>query len=224
MVDLEKIARNIIKGRADKDCPWVDDMMGQPGVRELTERAIKEGIPTREILNNGLLAGMNVVAVKFKNNEMFFPEVLQSAQALKAGIALLKPLFQESGIKPMGKMVIGTAQGDLHDIGKTLVGMMVEGAGFEVKDLGVDVSPERFVSAVEDEMPDIVGISALLTTTMPGIHKVIQALEEAELRHKVKVVVGGAPITEAFAKEIGADGFASDAGTAVDKIKAFLGL
>ncbi|MEE9198919.1 MAG: corrinoid protein [Dehalococcoidia bacterium] len=224
MADLERIANNVIMGRADKDSISEEEMKGQPGVKELTEQAIKEGGPISDILHKGLLAGMNVVAVRFKNNEMFFPEVLQSAKALKAGIALLKPLYLESGIKPMGKMVIGTVQGDVHDIGKTLVGMMVEGAGFEVKDLGTDVSPEQFVSAVEAEQADIVGISALLTTTMSSMTKVIQALEEAELRHRVKIIVGGAPVTEAFAKEIGADAFAPEAGVAVDRIKQFMGL
>ncbi|MEE9248099.1 MAG: corrinoid protein [Dehalococcoidia bacterium] len=223
MLDLEKIARNIILGRADKDSLCEEDMQGQLGVKELTEQAIKGAIPIGDILNKGLLAGMNVVAARFKNNDMFFPEVLQSARALKAGIALLRPHFLESGIKPMGKLVIGTVQGDVHDIGKTLVGMMAEGAGFEVKDLGVDVSPEKFVSAVETEEANILGLSALLTTTMPSMPKVIQALEEAELRHKVKVLVGGAPVTEEFAREIGADGFAREAGVAVDKIKEFMG-
>ncbi|MFQ5872608.1 MAG: corrinoid protein [Dehalococcoidia bacterium] len=224
MADLEKIASNVIMGRADKNSPVEEGPPGQPGVKELTEQAITEGVAISEILNGGLLAGMNVVAVRFKNNEMYFPEVLQSARALKAGIALLRPHFLESGITPMGKMVIGTVQGDVHDIGKTLVGMMVEGAGFEVKDLGVDVTPEQFVSAVETEGADILGLSALLTTTMPTMPKVIRALEEAELRHKVKIIVGGAPVTEDFAREIGADGFANEAGAAVDKVKEFMEL
>ncbi|MEE9248988.1 MAG: corrinoid protein [Dehalococcoidia bacterium] len=222
MVDLEQIAKYVMEGRADKDS-WVDEgVSGVPGVRELTEQAIAEGIPVGDVLHKGLLAGMNVVAVRFKANEMFFPEVLQSAKALKAGVALLRPLFQESGIKPMGKMVIGTVKGDVHDIGKTLVGMMVEGAGFEVTDLGTDVSVEEFVSAVENEGADILGMSALLTTTMPAMPKVIKALEEAELRHRVKIIVGGAPVTEEYAREIGADAFANEAGTAVDTIKAFM--
>lgn len=222
MVELQQIADNVILGRANKNSPGGQGGEGQPGVKELTEQAIEGGIPVVEILERGLLAGMDVVATRMKCNEMFIPEVLQSARALKEGLALLKPLLAESGVKPKGKMVIGTVQGDVHDIGKSLVGMVVEGAGLEVIDLGIDVSTEKWVALVETERPQILGMSAMLTTTMANMRRVIQALEDAGLRNEVKVIVGGAPVTRSFAHEIGADGYAPDAVAAVDTVRELL--
>ncbi|MFB0520215.1 MAG: corrinoid protein, partial [Desulfatiglandales bacterium] len=187
------------------------------------QKAIDEGQDLSSILNDGLLAGMSVVGEGFKKAEVFFPEVLVAANAMKAGMEPLKPLLAEKNIGYSGKAVLGTVRGDLHDIGKNLVGMMLEGAGFEVIDLGVDVSPERFVETVKGENADIIGMSSLLTTTMPMMKRVIESLSTSLIRERVKVMVGGAPITQQYADEIGADGFAPDAATAVDKAKELMG-
>ncbi|MCC6221909.1 MAG: corrinoid protein [Thermoleophilia bacterium] len=222
MINVDSIANCVIVGRADADSVLGEP--GTPGVRELTEQAIAAGMPVREILRDGLLAGMAVVGERMRNDEVFIPEVLQSAQALQAGLALLKPLFAESGVRSKGKVVIGTVEGDVHGIGKTLVGMVMEGAGFEVKDLGVDIPVEAFVSAVEAEDPDIVAMSAMLTTTMPVMKRVIDSLDEARLRPRVRVMVGGAPLTQEFADEIRADIYAPDASSAVNRMREFLGV
>ena len=222
MVNLEEIATSVIVGRAD-----VDSVLGEPGtpgVRELTEQAIAEGTSVDDILQKGLLAGMAVVGERMRKDEIFIPEVLQSAQALQAGLALLKPLFAESGIRSKGKMVIGTVQGDVHGIGKALVGMVMEGAGFEVIDLGVDVPIDKFVAAVEAESPDLVAMSAMLTTTMPNMGRVIERLDEAKLRPRVRVMIGGAPVTQEFADQIRADIYAPDAISAIDRAREFLGI
>lgn len=222
MVNVEEIATSVIVGRAD-----VDSVLGEPGtpgVRELTEQAIAEGTSVDDILQKGLLAGMAVVGERMRKDEIFIPEVLQSAQALQAGLALLKPLFAESGIRSKGKMVIGTVQGDVHGIGKALVGMVMEGAGFEVIDLGVDVPIDKFVAAVEAESPDLVAMSAMLTTTMPNMGRVIERLDEAKLRPRVRVMIGGAPVTQEFADQIRADIYAPDAISAVDRAREFLGI
>ena len=222
MVKLEEIATSVIIGRAD-----VDSVLGEPGtpgVRELTEQAIAEGTSVDDILQKGLLAGMAVVGERMRKDEIFIPEVLQSAQALQAGLALLKPLFAESGIRSKGKMVIGTVQGDVHGIGKALVGMVMEGAGFEVIDLGVDVPIDKFVAAVEAESPDLVAMSAMLTTTMPNMGRVIERLDEAKLRPRVRVMIGGAPVTQEFADQIRADIYAPDAISAIDRAREFLGI
>ncbi|MFI5340687.1 MAG: corrinoid protein [Candidatus Methylomirabilales bacterium] len=194
------------------------------GCTVLTEVAIKAGYPPQKILNEALVPGMEVVGEKFKCNEVYVPEVLVAARAMKKSLAMLKPLLTQTGVKPVGVAVAGTVKGDLHDIGKNLVCMMWEGAGFEVVDLGTDVAPEKFVQAVKDSGAQIVGISTLLTTTMLNMRDVIQALDRAQLRDKVKVMVGGAPVTQTFAREIGADGFGESAATAVEKAKALLGL
>jgi 5-methyltetrahydrofolate--homocysteine methyltransferase len=194
------------------------------GCTVLTEVAIKAGYPPQKILNEALVPGMEIVGEKFKCNEVYVPEVLVAARAMKKSLAMLKPLLTQTGAKPVGVAVAGTVKGDLHDIGKNLVCMMWEGAGFEVVDLGTDVAPEKFVQAVEDSGAQIVGISTLLTTTMLNMRDVIQALDRAQLRDKVKVMVGGAPVTQTFAREIGADGFGESAATAVEKAKALLGL
>ena len=222
MVNLEEIAANVIVGRAD-----ASSQVGEPGtagVKELTQQAIAEGVPVSEILQRGLLAGMAVVGERMRREEIFIPEVLQSAQALQAGMTLLKPLFAESGVRSKGKVVIGTVQGDVHAIGKSLVGMVMEGAGFEVIDLGVDVPTDKFIAAVESESPDLVGMSALLTTTMPNMGRVIDRLDEAKLRPRVRVMVGGAPVTQEFADKIRADIYAPDAISAVDRAREFLGI
>ncbi|SHF15596.1 5-methyltetrahydrofolate--homocysteine methyltransferase [Caldanaerobius fijiensis DSM 17918] len=191
-------------------------------VKELVQKALDDGISPKDILNNGLIDGMNIVGVKFKNNEIYVPEVLIAARAMQAGMDILKPLLTASGVKPIGKVVIGTVKGDLHDIGKNLVKMMMQGAGLEVIDLGVDVSPEKFVNAAKENDADIVALSALLTTTMPGMKNVIAALEEAGIRDKVKVMIGGAPVTQNYADEIGADGYARDAASAAEMAREFV--
>ena len=184
-----------------------------PEVVTLTNQAINEGIEGSSILN-ALLSGMGIIGEKFKNNEVFVPEVLIAARAMNAGLDVLKPLLVEEGVEPIGKVIIGTVKGDLHDIGKNLVKMMMVGAGLEVIDLGVNVTPEQYISAVEEYNPNIVAMSALLTTTMPSMKLVIDALNEKGLRDKVKVMIGGAPITDQFAQEIGADKYTADAATA----------
>lgn len=188
-------------------------------VKELAEKALAEGVSAEEVLNEGLIAAMAVVGDKFKRNEIYVPEVLVAARAMYAGLDVLRPLLAKSGVKKAGKLVIGTVKGDLHDIGKNLVKMMFEGAGYEVVDLGTDVSPAKFVDAVRNERPDLLGMSALLTTTMPSMKSTIEALKEAGLRDEVKVLVGGAPVTSKYASEIGADGYAPDASSAVDVAK-----
>ena len=191
-------------------------------VKEATQKALAEGIAPGEILKNGLIAGMDKVGADFKQGTLYIPEVLIAAKAMHTGMDLLKPLLSESDVRSMGKVVIGTVTGDMHDIGKNLVGMMLEGAGFEIVDVGTDTSPEAFVEAVRSEGADILGLSALLTTTMPGMRATIDALAEANLLDKVIVMVGGAPVTEEYAMQVEADGYAPDAASAVDKAKELL--
>lgn len=209
MIDFRDISEALQIGDADS-------------VREMVGTALIEGVSPKEILNNGLIDGMNIIGMKFKNNEVYVPEVLIAARAMHAGMDLLKPKLVEAGIKNIGKVVIGTVKGDLHDIGKNLVKMMLEGAGFEVIDLGVDVSAEKFVSAVIEYHPDIVGMSALLTTTMLNMNEVIQSLQSADLRENVRVMIGGAPVTQKYGEQIGADSYSPDAASAVETAKMFL--
>ncbi len=190
---------------------------------DLTNDALGEEMSAKQILDNGLMPGMDYVGVEFKAGNMFVPEVLRSARAMQASMDILKPLLAAAGEDMIGKILIGTVKGDLHDIGKNLVGMMCEGAGFEVEDIGKNIEPQNFVDAVKDFNPDIVGMSALLTTTMRSMEHTIKALEEAGLRDKVKVMIGGAPVTQAFADQIGADGYASNAAAAADLAKKFMG-
>ncbi len=211
MVKLEEIVDSVIMGQNKK-------------VIELVKAAISEGLDANTILKEGLIAGMAVVGVRFKNMELFVPEVMLAARAMKSGAEILKPYFDVNKVRKLGTIAVGTVSGDLHDIGKNLVLMMLEGAGFEVIDLGVDVSKEKFIKSVSDRQPDIVGLSALLTTTLPAMKDIIKGLEESGLRGKVKVMIGGAPVTEEFARKIGADGFASDAVSAVDKAKELLAI
>jgi 5-methyltetrahydrofolate--homocysteine methyltransferase len=188
------------------------------GVREFTEKALADGISAKDILEKGLLPGMDIIAVKFTNNEVFVPEVLMAARAMNAGSALLKPHLVESGTQAIGKAVIGTVKGDLHDIGKNLVRMMLEGKGIEVIDLGVDVPPEKFIEVCKAENADIIAMSALLTTTMGEMKNIIEAIDAADLKN-VTVMVGGAPVTESFSKKIGADIFTADAASAAGAAK-----
>jgi 5-methyltetrahydrofolate--homocysteine methyltransferase len=196
------------------------DIGEMPG---LTNRALEEGLKAETILNDGLMVGMNHVGVEFKAGNMFVPEVLRSAKSMQASMDILRPLLADSGSEAVGKVLLGTVKGDLHDIGKNLVAMMCEGAGFDVKDLGKDVSPEGFVEAVKEFQPDVVGMSALLTTTMRVMEHTIKALEEAGLRDKVKVMIGGAPVTQSFSDQIKADGYAANAASAADLAKQFVG-
>lgn len=189
----------------------------------LVQQALDGGILPEEVLEGGLIAGMNKVGKDFRDDILYIPEVLIAARAMHAGMDILRPLLASSGVQATGKFMIGTVKGDLHDIGKNLVGMMMEGAGFEVIDLGIDTSAEQFVEAVERKQPELVGLSALLTTTMVQMKDVLEALQGAGLRDSVKVIVGGAPVTEQYAQEIGADAYASNASVAVETAKALLG-
>lgn len=188
----------------------------------LVQRALDEGLKPAEVLKGGLISGMDRVGRDFRNGEIYVPEVLIAARAMHAGMNVLRPLLVDSHVAPAGKVVLGTVAGDLHDIGKNLVGMMLEGAGFEIIDLGIDAPPAKFVDAVKTHQPDLVAMSALLTTTMPGMRRTIDALAEAGIRATVKVIVGGAPITDQFAREIGSDGYAPDAGAAVDLARSLV--
>lgn len=190
-------------------------------VVELSQECVNENVSAQDILNS-LLSGMSVIGEKFKNNEVFVPEVLIAARAMNGGLDVIRPLLEEEGVEPAGKVVIGTVKGDLHDIGKNLVSMMMVGAGFEVIDLGVDVSAEKYIAAFEENDADIICMSALLTTTMTYMKEVIAALEEKGLRNKVKVMIGGAPVTENFANEIGADMYTPDAATAASEAKVLI--
>jgi 5-methyltetrahydrofolate--homocysteine methyltransferase len=194
-----------------------------PAAKAGVEAAIAEGIPADKILKEGLIGAMAEVGRLFEENEYFVPEMLVAARAMQGGLGLLKPHLAEAGTTSAGKVVIGTVKGDLHDIGKNLVAMMLEGAGFEVVDLGTDVAPDKFVKAVLEHQPGVVAMSALLTTTMPSMKGTIAALEEAGVRGKVKVMIGGAPVTDSFAKQIGADGYSPDASSATRLAKSLLG-
>ncbi|HOV68816.1 MAG TPA: corrinoid protein [Clostridia bacterium] len=185
-------------------------------VKELVQKAIDEGLSAKVILEEGLLAGMSIIGEKFKNEEIYIPEVMIAARAMNAGSELLKPLLASAGVKATGKVVIGTVKGDLHDIGKNIVRMMMEGKGLEVHDLGVDVSAEQFIAKANEVDADIIAMSALLTTTMTEMKTVIDAIKAAGLRNKYKIMIGGGPVTESFCKEIGADAYTPDAATAAE--------
>lgn len=188
---------------------------------EYVQKSIAAGIEPDKILNDGMISAMREVGQLFEEGEFFVPEMLIAAHAMQGGMELLRPLLVESGVEPIGKVILGTVKGDLHDIGKNLVGMMLEGAGFEVQDLGIDVAPKTFVEAITDDV-DILGLSALLTTTMPSMEATIKAIDEAGLRDKVKVIVGGAPVTTDFAQKIGADGYAEDASQAATLAQSYI--
>jgi len=193
-------------------------------VQDATTAGLSEGLPAGELLNEAMIPAMGEVGRLFETNEYYVPEMLIAARAMKAGLALLRPELVKEDIKPLGKVAIGTVKGDLHDIGKNLVGIMIEGAGFEIIDLGVDVAPEAFVAAVKDQGADLVGLSALLTTTMPGMKTTIEAFKEAGLRDQVKIIIGGAPVTQRYADEIGADGYGRDAASAANLAKDLMGV
>ena len=191
-------------------------------VEKIVKEALSQQVPVKDILDKGLIAGMNIVGGKFKANDIFIPEVLLAARAMQIGMKTLEPLLVKAGIKPLAKVAIGTVKGDLHDIGKNLVTMMFRGAGLDVLDFGIDVAPEKFVAAVLNEGVQLVAMSALITTSMPSMKKTIEALRAANLLDKVKTIVGGAPLTQGYADQIGADGYAPDAASAVDKAKELL--
>ena len=200
---LNEICENLQKGKAKI-------------VKALVEQALEEGVPAEQILYESLLAGMNIIGEKFKNNEVYVPEVLVAARAMNMGTQVLKPHLQAAGVQATGKVCIGTVQGDLHDIGKNLVKMMLEGKGLEVVDLGTDVSPEMYVQTAIEQNCQIICCSALLTTTMGTMEEVVKKAEEAGIRDKVKIMIGGAPVTEEYCKKIGADAYTSDAASAAD--------
>ena len=208
---LQEIAYALIRG-------------DQHEVDRMTRQALDEGFPANTVLDDGLIAGMAIVGIKFRDNLIFVPEVLVSARAMKAGMVHLEPILSASGVEPLGTIVMGTVKGDLHDIGKNLCIMMLRGAGFTVHDLGVDTKPDEFIEAVAEQEAQIVGMSALLTTTMPNMGRTIEAFEEAGIRDQVKIMVGGAPVTQEFADEMGADGYGKDAIACVEKAKELLGL
>ncbi len=193
-------------------------------VDRLTRQALDEGFSANTILDDGLIAGMAIVGIKFRDNVIFVPEVLVAARAMKAGMAHVEPILSASGIEPIGTVIMGTVKGDLHDIGKNLCIMMLRGAGFVVHDLGVDTSPDEFIDAVVEHEAEVLGMSALLTTTMPNMGKTIDAFEENGLRDVVRIMVGGAPLTQEFADDFGSDGYGKDAMECVDLAKRFLGL
>lgn len=207
MADLQALGQAVIKG-------------DQKTAVELTKAALADGMPAGTILNDGLIAGMNILGARFKKNEVYIPEVLIAARAMKSAMEVLSPELVKQGVKPIAKFMIGTVQGDLHDIGKNLVAMMMKGAGFEVIDIGVDQSPESFVTKAKECNPEIIGMSALLTTTMPALEKTLKAMKDAGISSKV--MIGGAPVTQGYADKIGADGYAADAATAVDVGKTLI--
>ncbi len=209
MADLQGIATALIAGKRND-------------VVEKVKQALAEKVSPAQILSDGLIAGMSVVGTKFKNNEFYVPEVLIAARAMKAGMEILAPSLAAAGVQPVAKVVIGTVKGDLHDIGKNLVAMMLQGGGFEVIDLGTDVPAEKFVQTAQEKGAKLIAMSALLTTTMPQMATVVKALQEAGLSGKVKAMIGGAPVTQDFCDEIGAQGYAPDAASAVDKAKELI--
>lgn len=210
MANLKEVAQAVIDGSRER-------------AAGLTQQALDEGADPTQILERGLQVGMAEIGRRFREGECYVPEVLLAARAMHTGLDVLRPRLTQSGVPTIGRVVIGTVAGDLHDIGKNLVGMMLEGAGFQVVDLGVDVSVEGFVEAVREHAPDIVGMSALITTTMPAMGQAVEALKEVGLRGAVKVVVGGAPVTREYASRIGADGYGVDAAEAVDVCKSLVG-
>jgi len=210
-MDLSALAEAVIKGDITQ-------------VTELTKKALDDQTDLNDIINNGLIAGMNVIGERFKNNEIFIPEVMISARAMHAGMEILKPLFTAQGIEPKGIVVIATVKGDVHDIGKNLVAMMFESAGFKVIDLGIDIDAAKIINAVKDHKPNILALSTLLTTTLDNMKEIINSLKTEGLREDVLVMIGGAAVNELYAMEIGADGYAKDASLAVDKAKELMGI
>lgn len=211
---VEQIKEGVIKG----------DIGVERKVEELVKAALEKRIAVEAILREGLIAGMAVIGEQFKRNECYVPEVLIAARAMKSGMAVIKPLLVDSNIEPVGTVVIGTVKGDLHDIGKNLVAMMLEGAGFNVIDAGIDVAPEKFIQLAKEHNADVIGMSALLTTTMTKMKDTVEAIRASGLGKKVRTIIGGAPVTQRYADEIGAGGFAPDAASGVDRAKRLLGI
>ena len=211
MKELQDLAQSVEQGQVQK-------------VSGLTQQLVDSGVSPKIILNDGLIAGMTVVGEKMRSGEMYLPEVLQSASAMHGSLKILKPHLVREGTQSRGKIMVGTVKGDMHDIGKNLVSIMLQGAGFDIVDLGLNVSPQKFVEAITAHQPAILGLSAMLTTTMLNMKTTIEAINAAGLRSNVKVIIGGAPVSQKFADEIGADGYARDAVLAVDKVKQLLGV
>ncbi len=207
MVDLNALAQAVTKG-------------DQNAAVDMTKAALADGLEVKKILDDGLIGGMNLIAEMWKKNEVYIPEVLIAARAMKSAMEVLEPELAKAGVEPIGKCLIGTVQGDLHDIGKNLVVMMLKGAGFDVVDIGVDASPEKFVEQAKASNPQVVGMSTLLTTTMPSMEKTVKALQQAGI--SAKVIIGGAPVTQGYADKIGADGYSPDAASAVDLVKSLV--
>lgn len=210
-MDLSGLADAVIKGDISQ-------------VTELTNNALSEHVDLNDIINNGLIAGMNVIGERFKNNEIFIPEVMISARAMHAGMEILKPLFSAQGVEPKGVVVIATVKGDVHDIGKNLVAMMFESAGFKVIDLGIDIDAAKIIKAIKEHEPNILALSTLLTTTLANMKEIIETMKTEGLRDDVLVMIGGAAVNETYATELGVDGYASDASLAVDKAKELMGI
>lgn len=209
MTELQEMATLLQQGNVDE-------------VKALTQRLLDNNVSAQTILNEGLIAGMTVVGEQMRCGEMYLPEVLQSASVMHAAMAILKPHLLSGGVQPIGRVVLGTVKGDMHDIGKNLVAIMLQGAGFEIVDLGINTPPEKFVEAIQQHQPKIVGLSAMLTTTMLVMKKTIEVIKTSDVRSQAKIIIGGAPITQRFADEIGADAFAKDAVSAVDRVKELL--
>lgn len=218
---LALIKENVVQGRVTQDDEGLEEgMVGQPGVSELTEKALAQGISPNDIIERGLTNGMDIVGQKFEAKEYYIPDMLASAEAVGAAMEILEPHLAESGIKSKGKIIMVTVKGDLHDIGRNIVSILLRGAGYTVKDLGNDVTPQAIVAAVREEKPQFVGMSALLTSTMIHMRDTIQALTESGLRDKVKVIIGGAAVSEEFAQSIGADGYGADGFQAVRVVES----
>jgi len=221
---IDQIRENVIQGRVTQDDEGMDEgLVGQPAVTELVEEALAQKIDVKEIINEGLTKGMSLVGDKFEAGEYFIPDMLASAEAVGAAMEMLEPHLEGSGIKSKGKILIATVQGDLHDIGKNIVSILLRGAGYTVRDLGNDIEPETIVAAVKEEKPEILGLSALLTSTMAHMEDTINALKDAGIRDSVKVVIGGAPVSEEYAQKIGADGYGADGFHAVSVIESLTG-
>lgn len=218
---IEQIKENVIQGRVTQEDEGMDEgMAGKPAVTELVEKALEEKLDVAAVIKEGLTAGMDVVGQKFESGEYFIPDMLASAEAVGAAMDILSPYLSESGVKSKGKILIATVKGDLHDIGKNIVSILLRGAGYTVKDLGNDIEPEAIAEAVKSEKPDYVGLSALLTSTMAYMEDTVNALKEAGVRDDVKVVIGGAPVSEEFASRIGADGYGADGFQAIAVVEA----
>ncbi len=222
MTILESIKHCVVQGHIDASSKFPKIMEGQAGVRELTKQAISENVPVEDILSKGLISAMSVVGQRYENNEIFVPEMLFSAKAMKSGLELIKPFLLEGSDLILGKVIVGTVQGDLHDIGKNLVCMMLEGAGFQIEDLGINVPAPKFVEAAKNEPDALIGMSALLTVTMKNMKGVIEMMRSRGLENKI--FIGGAPVTPGFAEEIGAEGYAKNANQAVREAKRLLGV